>query len=59
MKQDIDICIDNNIFVCLSSVAKEEDEVPADVVQLCRETFKKTAEYLHGELEGNIIITGN
>ena len=33
---------------------KEEDEVPADVVQLCRETFKKTAEYLHGELEGTI-----
>lgn len=56
MKQDIDICIDNNIFVCLPSVVKEEDEVPADVVQLCRETFKKTAEYLHGELEGNINI---
>lgn len=56
MKQDIDICVENNIFVCLSSVVKEEDEVPADVVQLCRETFKKTAEYLHGELEGNINI---
>ena len=37
-----------------AEVVKEEDEVPADVVQLCRETFKKTAEYLHGELEGTI-----
>ena len=27
---------------------------PTDVVQLCRETFQKTAEYLHGELEGTI-----
>ncbi|XP_048763903.2 biogenesis of lysosome-related organelles complex 1 subunit 2-like isoform X2 [Ostrea edulis] len=27
---------------------------PPDVVQLCRETFQKSAEYLHGELEGTI-----
>lgn len=30
------------------------EEVPDDVVQLCKETFKKTADYLHGELEGTI-----
>ncbi|KAL4239341.1 biogenesis of lysosome-related organelles complex 1 subunit 2 [Mactra antiquata] len=27
---------------------------PPDVVELCRETFKKTAEYMKGELEGTI-----
>ena len=26
---------------------------PPDVTQLCRDTFHKTAEYLHGELAGN------
>ncbi|KAJ8318017.1 hypothetical protein KUTeg_003108, partial [Tegillarca granosa] len=27
---------------------------PPDVIQLCRETFLKTAEYLRGELEGTV-----
>ncbi|CAL1529847.1 unnamed protein product, partial [Lymnaea stagnalis] len=27
---------------------------PPDVVELCRETFQKTAEYLRGELDGTI-----
>ncbi|KAH9519779.1 biogenesis of lysosome- organelles complex 1 subunit 2 [Bulinus truncatus] len=27
---------------------------PADVVELCRESFQKTAEYLRGELDGTI-----
>lgn len=27
---------------------------PPDVVELCRETFQKTSEYLKGELEGTI-----
>lgn len=27
---------------------------PQDVVELCRETFKKTSEYLKGELEGTV-----
>ncbi|XP_011454403.1 biogenesis of lysosome-related organelles complex 1 subunit 2-like isoform X2 [Crassostrea angulata] len=36
-------------------VAEEVKEPPPpDVVQLCRETFQKSAEYLHGELEGTI-----
>lgn len=25
---------------------------PTDVVELCKETFQKTAEYLRGELDG-------
>jgi len=25
---------------------------PPDVVELCKETFQKTAEYLRGEMEG-------
>lgn len=29
---------------------------PPDVVQLCRETFQKSAEYLHGELEGCLML---
>jgi hypothetical protein len=36
--------------------AKNANEIkeppPQDVVELCRETFKKTSEYLKGELEG-------
>ncbi|XP_045214540.2 biogenesis of lysosome-related organelles complex 1 subunit 2-like isoform X2 [Mercenaria mercenaria] len=36
------------------SVQKEQNEPPQDVVELCRETFKKTAEYLKGELEGTV-----
>ncbi|XP_005098058.1 biogenesis of lysosome-related organelles complex 1 subunit 2 [Aplysia californica] len=28
--------------------------LPSDVVELCRETFQKTAEYLQGELDGTI-----
>ncbi|PVD39166.1 hypothetical protein C0Q70_01794 [Pomacea canaliculata] len=35
-----------------SEEAKEPP--PADVVELCHETFQKTAEYLRGELEGTI-----
>jgi len=31
---------------------KPTAEVPADVIELCRETFKKTSEYLKGELDG-------
>ncbi|KAK7111173.1 biogenesis of lysosome-related organelles complex 1 subunit 2-like [Littorina saxatilis] len=36
-------------------VAEEAKEPPpVDVVDLCHETFQKTAEYLRGELEGTI-----
>jgi hypothetical protein len=35
---------------------KQNEPPPQDVVELCRETFKKTAEYLKGELEGNLYI---
>lgn len=28
------------------------EAAPADVVELCRETFKKTSEFLKGELDG-------
>ncbi|XP_052781709.1 biogenesis of lysosome-related organelles complex 1 subunit 2-like [Mya arenaria] len=30
------------------------DSAPPDIVELCRETFKKTSEYLKGELDGTI-----
>ena len=43
----------NLILTFIFTVVKEEEGIPVDVVQLCRETFKKTAEYLHGELDGN------
>ena len=30
----------------------QQSEPPPDVVELCKETFQKTAEYLQGELDG-------
>lgn len=43
-----------NTFFFIEKMESEKvkDEVPADVVELCRETFKKTSEYLKGELDG-------
>ena len=45
-------------------VSAQEDErkdtrgsPPPDVVELCRETFQKTSEYLKGELDGSYILT--
>lgn len=35
---------------------KLKEEPPADVVELCRETFKKTSEYLKGELDGKVLF---
>ncbi|KAK6185171.1 hypothetical protein SNE40_007463 [Patella caerulea] len=32
----------------------EHPEVPVSVVELCRETFQKSAEYVQGELEGTV-----
>lgn len=49
-------CAIINYFYLILIDAKEVvEDVPDDVVQLCKETFKKTADYLHGELEGNTI----
>jgi hypothetical protein len=44
-------------LVCISAIDVEEtgekkQPPPRDVVDLCHETFQKTAEYLRGELEG-------
>ena len=35
---------------------QQNEPPPQDVVELCRETFKKTAEYLKGELEGSMSL---
>ena len=35
----------------------EAYDPPAGVVELCKETFQKTAEYLRGELDGESIYS--
>ena len=48
------------IMVCFFLISAQQIErkdsreaPPPDVVELCRETFQKTSEYLKGELEGS------
>jgi len=41
------------MFLAAANNKTEEQRcVPEDIVELCRETFKKTSEYLKGELDG-------
>lgn len=45
----------SNLTFAVADVEESEEAKeppPVDVVDLCHETFQKTAEYLRGELEG-------
>uniref|UniRef100_A0A2C9LNK1 Biogenesis of lysosome-related organelles complex 1 subunit 2 n=1 Tax=Biomphalaria glabrata TaxID=6526 RepID=A0A2C9LNK1_BIOGL len=52
--QETDRTPDKNKSDGSETVSQETATPPSDVVELCRETFQKTAEYLQGELDGTI-----